>query len=983
MLSLLAGTVQAAPSAAPDDFKTAVSLYNHGMYEKARSMFEVLSTTAPTALTEGYEVLCAIQMNSEGYDALVRSYENKYVNSPLYPQINYLYGSRLFDMGYYESASERFSKVPEGTLGRKDATEMLFRQAYSDFGQEKYSDAKQKFTKLERYPFSDLTAPSRYALGYIAYNDNDFKTAYGWFEQSAKDPRFTDISLYYMLECRFMQKDYSYVTENADAVYSRATAERRPHLARIISEAFLVMGDPEKAKAYYDENSLSTSARNRSDYFYAGSLEYALGQYQSAIDNFTQMTERTDSIGQIANYQLGYSYIQTKNKVEAFNSFGQAASSTYDDVIREDAYFNYAKLAFDINHDVSVFTDYLERYPKTSKAEMIYGYIAQGSLINHDYAAAVAAYDNIDELDGEMKFNYMKANYLRASQLIESGSYRDAVPYLRASTFYTSRLDNFNKLARYWLAECYYKTENYSEAAKIYTDLYNLSALEDQPEGRALTYNVAYSEFKQGDYESAAKMFDKYISSGATDYRTDARIRRADCDFLSKDYKAAIENYLSVVDTSNDPDVIYPYYQLGMSYGLAGKVKDKVAALSRVKEASPESPMYAEALYELGRAYVAAKNEKEAVKSFESLSKTSKDSSYVAKSLIELGLIARNGKQSDKAIGYYKQVAEQFKNTEYSADALMALESLYQSKGEPDVYLAYVQELGGNTGKTEAEKEQIYFGSAEQIFLSENYEKALASLNKYLTAYPEGKRIADAYFYTAECYKALGQKEKACDYYDKVNGMMNKGSYAEQSALNYATLSYGLERYADAYKGYSALAQIAQLEENRAAAGLGMMRSAYKAKDYQNAISCAEALASDKKSSEAVIREADYTSARSYLATSHRDEAYAIFRALSAKPSTDEGAEAAYLIIQDTYDKGDFGNVQEKVYKFAAEAGGQNYWLAKAYIVLGDAFMEQDNVKQAKSTFESLLNGYTPERGSADDVLDNVKMRLKKIEDYE
>ena len=66
------------------------------------------------------------------------------------------------------------------------------------------------------------------------------------------------------------------------------------------------------------------------------------------------------------------------------------------------------------------------------------------------------------------------------------------------------------------------------------------------------------------------------------------------------------------------------------------------------------------------------------------------------------------------------------------------------------------------------------------------------------------------------------------------------------------------------------------------------------------------------------------------------------------------------------------------VYDFSGKAGGQNYWLAKAFIVLGDSFAEQDNLAQAKATFESVLNGYESQ-GADDDVLDNVRMRLDKL----
>ena len=188
-----------------------------------------------------------------------------------------------------------------------------------------------------------------------------------------------------------------------------------------------------------------------------------------------------------------------------------------------------------------------------------------------------------------------------------------------------------------------------------------------------------------------------------------------------------------------------------------------------------------------------------------------------------------------------------------------------------------------------------------------------------------------------------------------------------------------MQRYTDAYGGFSSLLSQARIENNKHTARIGMMRSAYKAADFANAISCADKVKADSRSTEAELREADYLKAKSYLSSNDRAKALDLFRTLSAKASTDEGAEAAYMLIQDAYDQGKYDSVEKMVYDFASKAGGQNYWLAKAFIVLGDAFAEQDNLTQAKATFESILNGYKPAEGTSDDVLDNVRMRISKL----
>ena len=204
----------------------------------------------------------------------------------------------------------------------------------------------------------DYPAPDAYYIAYIWYGREKFSEAITWFEKSEKDPRFADVSSYYIMECRFMNKDYRYVTDNAAKMYASVPEERRPHLARIISESYLVQGDAESAKKYYDRTDV-VAGKTRKDYFYAGSLLYALEDFKGAVDNYSLMTDRTDSLGQIANYQMGYSYIRTKNKVAAMQAFKDASAGSYDKAIQEDAYFNYAKLAFDLNNDPSVFDSYI------------------------------------------------------------------------------------------------------------------------------------------------------------------------------------------------------------------------------------------------------------------------------------------------------------------------------------------------------------------------------------------------------------------------------------------------------------------------------------------------------------------------------------------------------------------------------------------------------------------------------------------------
>ena len=313
----------------------------------------------------------------------------------------------------------------------------------------------------------------------------------------------------------------------------------------------------------------------------------------------------------------------------------------------------------------------------------------------------------------------------------------------------------------------------------------------------------------------------------------------------------------------------------------------------------------------------------------------------------------------------------------YAEDALAAIESICQIRNRPKDYLDYLDKIGKGGTKTEEEKEDMIFNSAEQIFLSENYQKALVSLEAYLTQYPDGNNAYKAEFYIAESYRMLGKLEQACDHYAEViEG--GEGSFVELSMLNFSDISYKLERWDDAYGGYSSLLSAALLDNNKSAARTGMMRAAFKGHKWDEAIKSADAVMEDTRTEPLLYSEAQYVKAKSYLAGSRRDEAFTILAELAKDVTGVYGAEAAYMLILDSYDRGDFEDVENKVYAFSDAGSPQVYWLAKSFIVLGDSFVDRDELEQAKATFESVRDGYEPQSAD-DDVKSNVEVRLAKL----
>ena len=113
------------------------------------------------------------------------------------------------------------------------------------------------------------------------------------------------------------------------------------------------------------------------------------------------------------------------------------------------------------------------------------------------------------------------------------------------------------------------------------------------------------------------------------------------------------------------------------------------------------------------------------------------------------------------------------------------------------------------------------------------------------------------------------------------------------------------------------------------------------------------------------------------MALEERDNSISILSELSKLPQDKYGAEAAYLLILDAYDSGEFEKVEELTFALSDSGTPQTYWLAKSFITLGDSYAERDDLHQAKATFESIMDNYSPQ--TKDDILSQVEMRLKKI----
>ena len=966
-----------------DRMESARKLYYNGSYYAAEKAFTELSNeikdewSQEKSEAEAFKVLCAIASDKVNVDGLVKNFCLNYPNAPQQNMLKHSLASRYFERGDYKSALSLIEGIKESYIERASRTDFIFKKAYCNMRAGKQDVAIELYRKILNGRYSQYTVPSTYYLGFVYYRQKNFAEASPLFEECFNDSRFSLMSRYYALECRFLQKDYSYVIANGATLMPELERDLQSNLARILSEAYYADGQPGMAQKYLDVFKQSGTALSRKDHYFSGILSYSLNSYQEALDSFERVIGVDDDLSQNAYYYGANSYLQIRNKIKAMEYFLEASQADYDPVIKEDAMFNHAKLCFDVNKDISKFNKYMEVYPNSGKDDIINNYMAASFLLSKDYRSATEVLRQIRRPTRESSANLQKASFFRAMQLVENRGYRSAIPLLEISIANGASNEDLCNLAKYWLSECYYRNDRYDEAKALNEELLSSESFRYSSEYINTVYNQAYCYFKSGDFENAEKYFNDYINSTTRrrSFERDARIRLADSYYMRGNYKESSQLYEDIYRNDYMSDDVYPAYQAAVSYGLTGDEAKKISILRQVTHDNKTSPYYPQSLYELGRTYVQTGKDEEASACFYTLLALKGDSTFYAKSLLELAMVNSNNKRYDRAIEYYKTIIEECPSSLEVQDALSGMESVYQTQNRPEDFLAYIDEIGMSSLKSADEKETMLFESAEQLFLTGKYTAAQSALQRFIRSYPNGVKTMNAVFYLAECQREQGRFEIASDNYMKV---MKGGdeSLLEAATAQYAKISYDLQHYDKAISAYDMLSSVAKTDEMRLGAYLGRMRSCFNNKLYANVVKDAQRIISTPGRTKAMEREAKYMMAKSYVTLGDRDLAKPMFAELAEDSGDRFGAECAYVLIQEAYDKGDFPDVEKRVYAFADKGSDQVYWLARSFIVLGDSFADREDFAQAKATFESILEGYDK---TDDDVQDQVRSRLNML----
>ena len=961
--------------AAMDHFTRVMDMYGGNYSEIAKN-------------AEFYHALCAVKLYNNNAEYLLLRFIGRYPESP---RINHAYlelGKFVYEKKNFNTALKWFDFVDQYDLSEDERYEYLFKKGYSSFQRKEYAQARVSFFEIKDTD-NKYALPATYYYAHIAYEQENYETALENFLELSDDETFSPIVPYYVSQIYYLQKKWDDVIRYAPPLLETVIERRYGEVSRIIGEAYFHTEQYEEALPYLEKYHELTGGVSRQDKYQIGFSYYMTENYTKAEEYFKSVSLGRDELSQSAQYHLADCYLQLNQKYQARLSFAAAARMDHDPRIKEDALFNYAVVTYELSYNpfneaILAFNRYISLYPSSDRTDEAYNYLVLAFMSTRNYKNALASLDRIKRRTPDIEKAYQRVAYFRGLELFNNLLFNEAINKFVASLEYGNYDFLLKSQCIYWIGESYYRLKDYDRAIENYNNF----LLSDGAPGlnvfSTCHYNMAYAYFEKKDYVQSMIWYRKYENM-SKDVQSkllgDCYNRIGDIHFLSSRYQDAIEYYDKAIGIGLI-DVDYALFQKGFSLGLQNRHSDKIAILTEIIEKYKTSSYIPDALYETGRSYFILQQPQRSIPIYQRVLSEHPNSSYASKALVQLGLIYYNLNENNESLTYYKQVIEDYPGTPEANSALLGIKNVYVDMNQVDGYFEYVNNLGIQLDITASEQDSLTYMAAENVYMTGDCEKSKESFENYIERYENGKFIIQAYFYKAECHLRDGQNEEAIEsYWQVINRSRN--IFTEPALAASAMLNFSLGKYAEALENYLMLEEVADLRSNLSDAWIGKMRCYYLLEEYNNTISAARQVLVDEKISEELAREAHFKIAKSFYEGGRFALALEEFKIIATEVRSLEGAESKYRTAELLYIRKQYQEAEDEIFNFIDMNTPHQYWMAKAFILLADLYLEKDDRFQAVQTLQSIIDYYENTSDGIIDLAARKKAEIQKMEESE
>lgn len=955
----------------------AYELYQNQIYLAAQEQFSSIKEgfekhSEMRANCEFYIADCAIKLNQSDGDYLMNSFVEDYPTSTLRNNAFENIAAHYFNIGKYNNAAKWYEKVDPKTVNSQDKEQYLFNYGYSSFVVNKYDRAKGLFSELLNS--SEYGSEAAYYVGYIAYKQDDYETANDYFQKLQSSGKYQSNLEYYMVDMSFNKGEFQTAIEQGIPLLEKTKRrDEYSELSKIIGESYFNLKKYKEALPYLEGYRGKRGKWSNTDYYLLGYTYYQQGDYENAVSKFNKIVGGDDAIAQNAYYHLAFSYLKLKQKTEALNAFKNALEMDYDEEIQEDAWYNYAKMSYEIGNPyqnlTKVLTEYSKKYPNSKRSNEVNDLVASSYLISKDYEGALAFLN--DQKNSKSKDVYQVAAYSIGLEKFKKAEFESAVDYF-SKAISNSSSDSVLAKALFWRAESYFAQENYQEAIEDYNALGKLS-VSDNTIFDELGYNKGYALYKFSEFDDAIDSFAEFTKKSKDDEKVaDAYHRIADSYFAMANYDRAIKNYSVAIKKSNN-NQDYAIFHRAISYGFEGDEDRKIRSLNAFVNKQRKSQYLDDAYYVMANSHVKKGNNAEAHDNYDALIQKFSRSPLVPKAMLRKALIYYNEGKNEKAIDTYKQVAANFPNTDDSKQAVKSARQIYVDTGKIDEYASWVKQLDYVT-ISDDDLENDTYESAEKQYLQNNYPRAITGFNKYLSKYPRGMYLTQSNFYLAQSLFEENRFNDAIKYYTYINNL-ESNEFTETAMARLSLINLKKGNWKEAVPLLRKLESKSRIDKNVEFAQANLMKAYNGQKDEENAVAYANKVITHKTATKDIKSEAYLLIARDALKKNQLTTAKKTYDKLMKTGEDEAKAEAHFYDAYFDHLDGSYRVSNDKIQKLAADYASYKYWSAKGLVIMAKNFNELNDAFQANYILESVIENF----GQYNDVIQDAKNTLKKI----
>ncbi|NVK52928.1 MAG: tetratricopeptide repeat protein [Flavobacteriaceae bacterium] len=959
-------------------YSHALKLYNNKAYAAAQKLFKQVALQDNTLKSDAdyYTAITAVKLNQPNADKLVLKFVEENPSSNKKEKAFLNVGNYYFSNRNPGNALKWYAKIHPTNLSFENKNELNFKMGYALLVAGNLKLAKNKFYSLINT--TKYGSEAKYYYGYIAYKQKDYTTAQSYLTNLGNSDTYNEKVDYYLLDMSFKNGEFEKCITFGKKLLENKLHDERSEISKIIGESYFNLQKYKEAIPYLRAYKGKRGKWNNTDYYQLGYAFYKQNDFENAAATFNKIIGANNSISQNAYYHLAECYLYIDKKSEALNAFKNASEMDFNKKIKEDAFYNYAKLSYELGNPyksvAEVLQDFLKNYPTSPHYKEMNELVVTSYIYQQDYKGAL---EYLSKKKSSNNIELAKdVSYYRAIQLFNQKKLTEAYPFFTSAT--KSSDVTIKIAAMYWKAETDFQLSNFKKSLDGFQQFKRTQNASKIEEYKNVDYNIAYSYFKLKDYSRAANSFSNFIRKAASThpFLDDARIRLADCYFVTKQYTNAIKAYNKII-TKAGIGSDYATYQKAISYGFLGDNTQKINNLTILVNKYEFTGLKDDALFQLANTYVAVKNNIKAHEVYNELINKHTKSLYIPKALLRQGLVYYNDNDYNKALEKFKKIVATYPNSSEAKQAVTNAKNVYVDLGQVDVYAAWVKNISF-VNVTNADLDNTTYEAAENKFLENNTEKAIDGFTKYINAFPNGLHALKANFYLAQSLLKTNQEEKATQYYRYV--IEQTQSEFSEEALNKLALIYLKKAdWNNATPLLIRLEQEANYPQNITFAQSNLMKGYYQANDYKRAVTYAEKVLQKEKIDETVEFDAKIIIARAAFKTGNLKKAETYYKEVENKASGELKAEALYYNSFFKNKKKDYKGSNTVIQKLIADYASYKYWGVRSYIIMAKNYYGLKDSYQAIYILENIIKNFK----QFDDVITEAKKELDLIKKNE